>query len=53
MPGVFGYFRFNVEEGLGKMKLDEYKLSTFATIRAYVEAELEKGDVQRQLYSLT
>jgi hypothetical protein len=52
MPGVYGYFRFNVEEGLGRMKLDECKPTTFATIRACVEHELQKGEVQRQLRAL-
>ena len=52
MPGVFRYFRFNVEKGLGKMKLDECKPTTIATIRKCVEAELQKEEVQRQLRAL-
>ena len=52
MPGAYRYFRFNVEEGLGKMKLDECKPTTFPIIKACVQAELRKGEVQRQLQAL-
>jgi len=61
-PGRFDYFRLNVEEGLGKVKLNEWKdkrdngkggkTTTLGYIRDCTEEELSKNEVQRQLAGL-
>jgi len=58
----FEYFRFNVEEGLGKMKLNEWKsrrddgeggeCTTIEYLRKYTDIELGKPEVQAKLRSL-
>ena len=61
--GEFEYFRFNVEKGLGKMPLDEWKekkdrtapgkkITTFDVLRQQTEAELSKISVQNDLHNL-
>jgi hypothetical protein len=61
-PGKFNYFRLNVEEDLGKVKLDEWKdkrddgegskTTTLEYIRKCTEVELSKVEVQKQLAAL-
>jgi hypothetical protein len=48
----FEYSRFNIEEGLGKMKLDEHKDSTMMTIQNSTRTELEKTLVRMKLRKL-
>jgi hypothetical protein len=50
--GGFEYFRFNVEEGLGKMKIDENKPTTLATIMQCTRDELSKPEVQQNIRAL-
>ncbi len=52
-PGWADYYRLNVTEGLGKMKLDEWKGSqgdkTLGLIQAKTDAYLQSQDVRRQI----
>jgi hypothetical protein len=58
----FGYFRFNIEEGLGKVKLNEWKsrrddgdggkCTTIVYLRKCAEVELAKPEVQANLRAL-
>lgn len=50
--GEFGYYRFNIEEGLGKMKIDECKPTTFPTLKRCAKAELNKPEVREKLRAL-
>jgi hypothetical protein len=61
-PAPFDYFRFNVENGLGKVKLNEWKLrrddgaggkcTTLEYIKRCTEKELAKRQVDEELRSL-
>jgi hypothetical protein len=51
-PRGFEYFRFNVEEGLGEMKIDENKPTTLATIERCARDELSKPEVQQNIRAL-
>jgi hypothetical protein len=50
--GAFQYYRFNIEEGLGKIKIDECKPTTLATLEECAKAELKKPEIQRNLRAL-
>ena len=45
----FEYSRFNVEQGLGKMKIDEHKETTLQTIITATRTELDNTKVQNKL----
>jgi hypothetical protein len=50
--GGFEYLRFNVEECLGKMKIDENKPTTLKTIAQCTRCELFKPQVQQNIRAL-
>lgn len=49
---LYKYSRFNIEEGLGKMKIDECKPETFETLRSCAKKELGKLEVETKLRNL-
>jgi len=49
---AYNYFRFNIEEGLGKMKIDECKPTTQETLKECTRNELAKDEVRNKLRKL-